>query len=137
MKFKSKENDQKLFRESDIEIYFSAEREQDIYRFLQSLYNNLNIIFDNIKIAKKDKRNFITQLKCRLFEFKGIDKSINIEPKKKDRIYLTHLQLFPKDDEKEKHFLRGIINKTKAYIDDEWKQVGDIADEYEFNRKRW
>ena len=39
--------------------------------------------------------------------------------------------MFPKDDEKKKHFLKGIIDKTKVYIDDEWKQVGDTIDEYE------
>lgn len=131
VKFKSKENDQKLFKESDIEIYFSAEREQDIYRFLQNLYNKLNIIFDNIKIVKKDNRNFITYLKCRLFEYKYLDKSINIEPEKRKKFYASRLQLFPKDDDEKKHFLRGIIDKTKVYVDDEWKCIGDIIDEYE------
>ncbi len=41
------------------------------------------------------------------------------------------MQLFPKDDDEKKHFLRGIIDKTKVYVDDEWKCIGDIIDEYE------
>lgn len=131
IKFKQKENDQKSFKEVHIEIQFFAECEQDIYRFIQKLANKLNIIFDSITIIKKDKRNFITHLKCRLFEFKYLDRAINITPKKKNRVYFSYLQLFPKDDEKKKHFLKGIIDKTKAYIDDEWKQVGDTIDEYE------
>lgn len=130
IKFKQKENDQKSFKEVHIEIQFFAEYEQYIYRFVQKLANKLNIIFDSITIIKKDKRNFITHLKCRLFEFKYLDRAINIKPKKKNRIYFSHLQLFPKDDETKKHFLKGIID-TKAYIDDEWKQVGDTIDEYE------
>lgn len=131
VKFKSKENEQKLFKEYDVEMQFFATKEQDIYRFLQNLYNKLNIIFDNIKIEKKDKRNFITYLKCRLFEYKYLDKSINIEPEKRKKFYASRLQLFPKDDDEKKHFLRGIIDKTKVYVDDEWKCIGDIIDEYE------
>lgn len=120
----------KNYLKNRIQKYIFPQNENKIYIVFCKTYIT-NIIFDNIKIVKKDKRNFITYLKCRLFEYKYLDKSINIEPEKRKKFYASRLQLFPKDDDEKKHFLRGIIDKTKVYVDDEWKCIGDIIDEYE------
>lgn len=124
-KLKKKEIKQKYYKEFDMEVKFLAEYEHDIYYFIENLREELNIIFDSVKIIKKSKKNFFVQIECRCFKYNAINKFIDIKSQKRNATFINHLQLFTKDEERKKHFLQGIIDRTRAYIDEEWKQSGD------------
>ncbi len=130
VKLKRKKEAQKYFDILEFEVQFSAESEKYVYSFIENIRNEFNCIFDSIKIIKKEKKNFIAKIKCRHFQYKFFNKYIEISPIKKKRIMINRLQLFQKDGDDKKYFLHGIIDQSKAYINNEWKRVGDMIGDY-------
>ncbi|MBR1733858.1 MAG: hypothetical protein IJ730_00155 [Alphaproteobacteria bacterium] len=129
-KIKLKKEFERYTSVGEFELKFTTKREKYIYNFIDLLRAELNLVFDSIKIIKKDKNLFFTKIKCRYFQYYDLDKGININPIQKQKLFFNKLQLFQKDEENKKHFLRGIINCSKAYIDDKWKNIGDTIDDY-------
>lgn len=131
VKLKRKKISQRYFDIIELEVQFSAEVEKYIYNFIENIMNEFNCIFDSIKIMKKEKKNFIAKIKCRHFQYKFLDRCIDIIPiKKTKKVVINHLQLFQKDDDSKKYFLHGIIDKSNAYVNGEWKRVGDTIGDY-------
>ena len=119
----------------NIEIKFSTKHERNIYDFIIGLQNKLDeiIIFDEIKIIKKDKHNFVTKIQFRLLlpDTREHKKSIIINSLPKNIFFnIKSICLFPKDEETEKYTLHCIINNSKAYINDKWVNIGDELDDF-------
>lgn len=119
----------------NVEIKFSTKYERSVYDFIFALQKKLDevIIFDVIKITKKDKHNFISKIQFRLLSFhKSIyKKSIIINPLLENGFSdIKSICLFPKDEESKKYTLCCIIENSHAYINDAWMNIGDVRDNF-------
>lgn len=125
-----------MYNLNNINLQFETKSEQSIYYFLQNLNSRFNAVFGTIKISKSQPDNFKVEIKFHCVEFKKIDKDIRIEPKercsnKKGVKAIKKIRIFSKNNDVPKHILRGIINGVKAFIDKEWKKVGDFVEDAE------
>lgn len=124
-----------------IALQFEAKSERGIYNFSRSLRSKFNIIFDTIKMSRNQSDSLKIEMKFRCIKFKKIDEAIRIEPKKrygangangakKEARAIKRINIFSKD-KAPKHILKGIINGSKAFIDDEWKKLGEFVGDSE------
>lgn len=130
------ESSQETYNLDNIRFQFEIKSEQDVYKFLQSLKLQFNVIFDVIKIVKKSVESFKVEIECRCMELKEIDKEIRIKPLEANEVgkearVIKKISIFSKNNNVPKHILKGIINGTKAFIDEEWKSVGDSIEDNE------
>lgn len=127
-------NTNNMYDIHNITMQFEIASEQDIYKFLRTLKTKFNVIFNSIHIIKKQSENFKINLEYTCVEFKEIDKNIQFKTlqrnhSSKEAQNLKKIRIFREDSNPQKHILRGVINNSKAFIDGEWKQVGDFIDE--------
>ncbi len=133
--FKITLTDDQYFNMKNVEIKFSTKYERSVYNFIIALQKKLNevIIFDVIKIIKKDKHNFVAKILFRLLSFgKSIyKKSIIINPLLANVFSdIRSICLFPTDEELKKYTLYCVIENSQAYINDVWMNIGDVCDNF-------
>lgn len=121
----------------NIEIKFSADYERNVYDFINAIRTTPNeaVIFDEIKILKNGKNDFISKIKCKLFLFNNeIAKtsiSVRSSSEAKDIIATKSLRLFPRDDGEKLYTLYCVANNSKAYVNNAWMSVGDKIGDFE------
>lgn len=132
------QNSFKTYNAYNVSMQFESPSENNIYKFLNSLRSKFNVIFDSIKISQKqtESDNLKVDLECTCIEFTKIDENITFKPLKKSNLQkeskeIKKIHLFDNNTNKQKHTLKGIINGSKAFIDNGWKQIGDSVDETE------
>lgn len=119
----------------NIEIKFSTKCERNIYNLIRELQNKFDaiIVFDEIKIIKKDKLSFVAKIQFRLLMFDRCmyKESIIINPLLKNILLNKQsMHLFPNDEETKKYTLHCVINNSKAYINNVWVNIGDVLDDF-------
>ena len=132
MLFKSKFLNGDFYKQEELELKFSCKNEQQIYKFLQHLYLNIDgfVIFEKIKIQKSDNKNFLSEIKCKIFSYSEYYKKY-ISIREHERSYSIKKWIHLFDYEKKEHMLNGVMQYCIAFVDNKEKRVGDEIGEYE------
>lgn len=120
-----KTSDVKVHDINRFELILISENEKTVTRCLQDLYLQLNglVKFQDVKLVKENdgiKAKIICEISY--FNSENLSKNIKINPQK----IVSAVSLFKT---KKTHQLLAIINDSQAFIDDDWRKVGDEIDE--------
>lgn len=121
-----KTSDIKIDDINQFELIISSDNEKNITDCLKILYLQLNglVKFQSIKM-KKGENEIKAKINCKIIYFDSgiLSSNIKIYPQK---ISHSDVRLFRK---KNMHQLLATINNSQAFIDDEWKKIGEYIDE--------
>lgn len=120
-------------REKVLEIKFNVSEESCIYKFLDTLWReSAGVVgFESIKILRSGSNELFVKIKCKIFSFEEKETGRAVEIiEEKHAVDVKSINLFNLKKSKE-HKLLGILDNSKAYIDDAWYGVGDKIDDGE------
>ncbi|GHT90290.1 hypothetical protein FACS1894122_00270 [Alphaproteobacteria bacterium] len=126
---KNKATNDKYFRADEMGIQLSAKKERDIYSFLREIYAQSPgpVEVDSIGITKRGKNDFVAKIQCRLYLFDKNSLQNFVKPMKNKSMFdIGSVSLFQSDDEE--HKLHCVIENEKAFVDNNWINVGDTID---------
>jgi hypothetical protein len=119
--------------EKILEIKFNSPNESRIYKIFDALWREFDGIvgFESIKILRSNLSGLFVEVKCKFFLFDEKEAKNSIELiEDKHRCKTKSIDLFNLRGAKE-HNLLGIIDDSRAYIDDAWYCIGDKIDDWE------
>ncbi|GHT97891.1 hypothetical protein FACS1894126_2760 [Alphaproteobacteria bacterium] len=125
---KNKSINDKYFRADEMEIQLSAKKEHSIHNFLKEIYTQSPgpVEVDSIEITKRGKEDFFVKIQCRLCLFDKDTPQNSVKPMEKKMPDICSATLFRSDDEE--HKLHCVIENEKAFVDNNWINIGDSID---------